>query len=52
MYISLKFYILLYKTQEPWLIWGVFKFLFLHREEVDDDEYEIDVFDLSPNWSY
>lgn len=37
---------------EPWLIWGVFKFLFLHREEVDDNEYEIDVFDLSPNYSY
>lgn len=32
---------------EPWLIWGVFKFLFLHREEVDDDEYEIDVFDYN-----
>ena len=37
---------------EPWLIWGVFKFLFLHREEADDDGYEIDVFDLSPNCSY
>lgn len=30
---------------EPWLIWGVFKFLILHREEVEDDGYEIDVFD-------
>lgn len=36
---------------EPWLIWGVLKFLWLHRSEEDDD-YEIPVFDLSPNWSY
>lgn len=37
---------------EPWLIWGVFKFLFLHRETVDDDTPPIEIFDLSPNWSY
>lgn len=37
---------------EPWLIWGVFKFLFLHREIVDDDTPPIPVFDLSPNFSY
>lgn len=37
---------------EPWLIWGVFKFLFLHREEASSDSYEIEVFDLSPNWAY
>lgn len=36
---------------EPWLIWGVLKFIWLHRSEEDDD-YEISVFDLSPNWSY
>ena len=35
---------------EPWLIWGVLKFLWIHRSEEDDD-YEIPVFDLSPNWS-
>jgi len=37
---------------EPWLIWGVFKFLFLHRDDADDGTPPIDVFDLSPNWSY
>lgn len=36
---------------EPWLIWGAFKFMWLHRTEENDD-YEIPVFDLSPNWSY
>lgn len=36
---------------EPWLIWGVLKFIWLHRSEENDD-YEISVFDLSPNWSY
>ena len=34
---------------EPWLIWGVFKFIWLHRIENDDD-MEIDVFDLSPTY--
>ena len=37
---------------EPWLIWGVFKFLFLHRDETDDGTPDIEVFDLSPNFSY
>lgn len=37
---------------EPWLIWGVFKFLFLHRDDNDDGTPDIEVFDLSPNWSY
>ena len=37
---------------EPWLIWGVFKLLFLHRDTVDDDTPPISVFDLSPNFSY
>ena len=61
-----KFYILFPKYQkivrpgesnnnrpvyEPWLIWGVLKFLWLHRSEEEDD-YGIPVFDLSPNWSY
>lgn len=37
---------------EPWLIWGFFKFLWLHRITDDIDDYPIDVWDLSPNWSY
>lgn len=37
---------------EPWLIWGVFKILFLNRDNIDDDTPPIPVFDLSPNWSY
>lgn len=37
---------------EPWLIWGVFKFLFLHRDDNDDGTPDIEIFDLSPNWSY
>lgn len=36
---------------EPWLIWGVFKFIWLKRTD-PGDAFEIDVFDLSPNWSY
>ena len=36
---------------EPYLIWKVYKFKWLHRRKPDDD-YEINVFDLSPNWSY
>ena len=36
---------------EPYLIWKVYKFKWLHRRKPDDD-YEIDVFDLSVNWSY
>lgn len=36
---------------EPWLIWGVFKFIWLKRTN-QDDAFEIDIFDLSPNWSY
>ena len=38
---------------EPWLIWGVFKFLFLHRDDAGDDgRPPIEIFDLCPNWSY
>ena len=38
---------------EPWLIWGVFKFLFLHRDDAGDDgRPPIEIFDLAPNWSY
>ena len=38
---------------EPWLIWGVFKFLFLHRDGAGDDgRPPIEIFDLAPNWSY
>lgn len=37
---------------EPWLIWGFFKFLWLHRYIDNEDELLIDVWDLSPNWSY
>lgn len=36
---------------EPWLIWGVLKFIWLKRTKENDD-YVIDIFDLSPNWSY
>ena len=36
---------------EPYLIWKVYKFKWLHRRKPDDD-YEIDIFDLSVNWSY
>lgn len=36
---------------EPYLIWKVYKFKWLHRRKPDED-YEIDVFDLSVNWSY
>ena len=36
---------------EPYLIWKVYKFKWLHRRKPDDD-YEINVFDLSVNWSY
>ena len=35
---------------EPWLIWGVLKFIWLKRSSNDDD-MEIDVFDLSPTWA-
>lgn len=36
---------------EPWLIWGVYKFLTLARDE-EDSEVIPDVLDLSPNWNY
>lgn len=36
---------------EPWLIWGVFKFIWLKHTN-QGDAFEIDIFDLSPNWSY
>ena len=36
---------------EPWLIWGVCKFIWLKRTN-QGDAFEIDIFDLSPNWSY
>ena len=36
---------------EPYLIWKVYKFKWLHRRKPAED-YEIDVFDLSVNWSY
>ena len=44
---------------EPWLIWGVYKFLGNHEYGGpgypwdDEDTPDIDVLnDLSPNWSY
>lgn len=38
---------------EPWMIWGAFRLLYLSRSEEEEiDPYPIEVFDLSPNWSY
>lgn len=36
---------------EPWLIWGVFKFLTLKRDE-EERENIPDYLELSPNWQY
>ena len=36
---------------EPWLIWGVYKFLTLKRDE-EENENIPDVLELSPNFSY
>lgn len=36
---------------EPWLIWGVYKFLTLKRDE-EENELLPELLDLSPNWCY
>ena len=37
---------------EPWLIYGLYRFLYNRRYITDEDTYPIDIMDLSPNWAY
>lgn len=35
---------------EPWMIWGLYDFIYGKRNNDDSDDLEIEVFDLSPQW--
>jgi len=39
-------------TYEPWMIWGLYDFIYPKHWDDGKDDFILDVFDLSPNWSY